>query len=113
MTVAQTLVSDPEALGLIDEQVEALLARARREVDEGLLRAAQVALARNGKLAFVKTFGEATDDSLFCLFSATKAVTSAAAWLLIQEGALALDEKVADIIEPFGWKCSHWSWCYR
>ena len=45
---------------------------------------------------------EADDDSLYCIFSCTKAITSAAAWLLIQEGKLSVDERVADIVPEFG-----------
>jgi len=82
-------------------KVDELLARARREVDAGLLSAAQVALARNGKLALLATFGDASQESLFCVFSATKAVTSAAAWILIEEGSLDEDEAVANIIPEF------------
>jgi CubicO group peptidase (beta-lactamase class C family) len=95
-------ITGTEPLGLDSERVSALLARARREVDEGLLPAVQIALARNGKLAVFESFGEAVPGSLFCMFSATKAVTASAVWLLIQDGELALDERVADIVPPFG-----------
>ncbi len=87
--------------GLNPAKVDELLARVRREVDAGLLSAAQVALARNGRLAALASFGDASEESLFCVFSATKAVTSAAAWILIQEGRLDEDEIVADIIPEF------------
>jgi CubicO group peptidase (beta-lactamase class C family) len=60
-----------------------------------------VALARNGKMAVSASFGSATDESLICLFSATKGIVYAAAWLLFQEGRLAEDERVADIIPEF------------
>ena len=83
-------------------RVDALLQRARREVDEGLLPAVQIALARDGEVLLEENFGNAEPDSLFCIFSATKAVTSSAIWLLLQDGRLALDERVADIVEPFG-----------
>lgn len=88
-------------LGLDPGKVEALLSRVQRDVDEGLLPAAQVALARNGKLAVSKSFGSARDDSLICIFSATKGIVYAAAWLLFQEGKLNEDEFVADIIPEF------------
>ena len=87
--------------GLNPAKVDELLARVRREVDAGLLSAAQVALARNGKLALLATFGDAAEESLFCVFSATKAVTSAAAWILMDEGRLSEQEVVADIIPEF------------
>lgn len=89
------------ALKLDEEKVLALIARARREVDEGLLPAAQIAIAREGRLALLETFGEADDESLFCIFSATKAITSSAIWILLQEDRLSLDERVADIIPAF------------
>ena len=44
-------VDGPEALGLDAEKVQALLDRVKREVDDGLLPAVQVALARHGRLA--------------------------------------------------------------
>ena len=39
--------------------VDALVARARRDVDDGLLPAVQIALARNGELVVDETFGAA------------------------------------------------------
>lgn len=83
------------------QSVEKLRARARREVDEGLLPAAQIALAKNGEVQFFETFGAAGDNSLFCMFSATKAVTSAAAWLLLQDGQLQESTTVAELIPEF------------
>jgi len=44
----------------------------------------------------------ATNDTLYCVFSCTKAITSAAGWMVIQEGKLELDELVADIVPEFG-----------
>ena len=99
--VEEQLLTSPEAVGLDPEKIAALLTRVQREVDEGLLPAVQVALARHGKLAVLETFGDAGTNSLFCIFSATKAITSAAAWLLIQDGRLATSELVADIIPEF------------
>jgi CubicO group peptidase (beta-lactamase class C family) len=94
-------MGDARELGLDPERVEALLARVRREIDDGLLHAAQIALARNGRLAVLASFGAARDDSLFCIFSATKAITSAAGWLVMQDGLLREDERVADIVPAF------------
>ncbi|MEZ5557340.1 MAG: serine hydrolase domain-containing protein [Pseudomonadales bacterium] len=90
-----------ERAGLNGVRVERLLARAREEVDAGLLPAVQVAVARHGEVVLSETYGAAEPSSLFCIFSATKAITSAAAWLLLQDGRLALEEKVADVIPEF------------
>jgi CubicO group peptidase (beta-lactamase class C family) len=89
------------SLKLSEEKVANLLARVRQEVDEGLLPAAQVAVARNGQLALFESFGVASDESLFCIFSATKAITASAVWMLLEEGKLSLAERVVDIIPPF------------
>jgi CubicO group peptidase (beta-lactamase class C family) len=94
--------ADAQALGLDPQKIERLLTRVQREVDEGLLPAAQIALARNGKVGVFESYGSAKPESLTPIFSATKAITSAAAWLLFQEGKLAEEELVADIIEEFG-----------
>ena len=93
---------EPRDAGIDEDKLAALVARARQEVDEGLLPAAQVALARDGRLVCFETFGDADNNSLFCIFSATKAITSAAAWLLIQEGKLDTSKKVIDVIPEFG-----------
>jgi CubicO group peptidase (beta-lactamase class C family) len=87
--------------GLVVERVAKLLERVQKEVNDGLLPAAQVALAKDGELVFQASYGTAREDSLTCIFSATKAITSAAAWLLMQEGKLAEGERVADIIPEF------------
>lgn len=88
---------------MVDPQkLEALFERAEREVREGLVPSCQIAVAHRGKLVEVRTFGAASPDSLYAVFSCTKAISSAAAWLLIQEGKLGLDERVADVIPEFG-----------
>ena len=101
----------PEAVGLDPARVDDLLTRAEREVREGLLPSSQIAIARDGKIAAMRTVGEvmhqgepapAGDETLYCIFSCTKAISSAAAWLLIQENRLGIDERVADIIPEFG-----------
>ena len=61
------------------QKVEALLERARREVDTGHLPACQVALAFEGELVAFETFGDASDDTRFAFFSATKAFVAAVA----------------------------------
>ena len=92
---------DPAEIGIDSGKLEDLLTRVRKDVDEGLLPSAQVAIARNGKLAAFETYGEAPKNALYCVFSATKAITSAAAWLLIQEGKLDIDQKIAELIPEF------------
>lgn len=96
------MAADPQEVGVDASRLGELLDRARKEVDEGLLPSVQVAIARKGKLAAFETYGDAPEDPLYCVFSSTKAVTSAAGWLMIQEGKLDIGEKVASIIPEFG-----------
>jgi CubicO group peptidase (beta-lactamase class C family) len=111
MLDAQLFAKNPEDVGIDSGKLEALLERVQREVQGGLLPGVQVAVARQGRLAALRSFGRVkhhgvdaatSNETLFCVFSCTKAITSAAAWLLIQEGKLAIDERVADIVPEFG-----------
>ena len=102
MVDTQFFADSPESVGVDPEKLALLFERVQQEITEGLLPACQVAIAREGKLAALKSFGDATNDNLFSIFSATKAMTSAAGWLLIQEGKLAIDERVAETIPEFG-----------
>ncbi len=107
----QDIADTPEDIGIDSERLEAVFARARRDVEQGVLPSAQVAIARQGKLAGIRTFGTAvqgalerpaTDETLYCIFSATKGVVAVALWKLIETGDLRIDERVADIIPEFG-----------
>lgn len=111
MIDATQIASKPEDLGIDAEKLEMVFARAKRDVDDGTLPSAQVAVARNGKLAGMRTYGSAvqggveqaaTDATLYHFFSSTKAIVAAAVWMLFEEDLLRLDEKVADIIPEFG-----------
>jgi CubicO group peptidase (beta-lactamase class C family) len=80
--------------------IDALLARSRRDVDDGLLPAVQIALARGGELLVDETFGTAP-ETRFVTFSVTKAFTAALAWLLMGEGSVRDDTRVADVVPEF------------
>ena len=94
--------AEPESIGLDPQKLKELTRRVRQEVDEGLLPSAQIAVAREGRVGLFETFGEADNDTMYCVFSSTKAVMSAAAWLLIAEGKLDVKERVAPIVPEFG-----------
>ena len=104
------LTTKPEDLGIDPERLEAVFARAKRDVDEGVLPSAQVAVARNGRLAGMRSFGQAVqggtsvhpDQTLYTIFSCTKAIVASAVWTLFEDGLLRLDERVVDIIPEFG-----------
>src|SRR5262245_33262192 len=85
------------ALDPIDE----LLATARRDVDDGWLPACQVAVARDGNLLCFETFGDATNETRFNIFSATKPIVASAVWLLIGDGLLEIGRPVAAYVPEF------------
>jgi CubicO group peptidase (beta-lactamase class C family) len=91
-------VAAPEELGLSTERLQALMDRARREVDEGHLPSCQIALARHGRLAAVATFGEATNATRYVVFSCTKALIAATAWTLIADGTLRESTPAAELV---------------
>ena len=95
-------VADPEELGLVPARLDELVRRIREEVDAGRLPSGQVAVARHGRVGLFETIGDAAPGSRYRIFSATKPVVASAVWLLIQEGALDLVQRVADVIPEFG-----------
>lgn len=99
MTV--TPVVEPESLGIDAGRLDELRSRVRREIDAGLLPSCQFALAKDGKLAAFEAVGDAGSETRYVIFSATKAFVASAAWLLIGEGSLDLDRRVAEYIPEF------------
>src|SRR6187399_2845869 len=87
---------------------EPALARLRtlieRHIAEGRYPGAQIALARHGQLALFETFGrssiaentQATADTLWLLFSNTKVLTATGIWVLIEDGLLSFNDRIAD-----------------
>jgi len=75
--------------------VEELLDAARADVDRGWIPSCQLAVARDGEVVAFETFGDATDDTRYCIFSCTKPIVASAVWLLIGEGGL-------DVQRPIG-----------
>src|SRR5580704_2970849 len=102
--------ADPASLGFAATPLAHLDRLIRQHIEEGRYPGAQIALARHGKLALYRTYGNAktdgrsepaTADTLFLLFSQTKVLTSAAVWTLIEEGRLSFMDRVADHLPEF------------
>lgn len=81
--------------------LDELLDTARADVDRGWLPSCQLAVARDGELLAFETFGAATDDMRYCIFSCTKPIVASAVWLLIGEGLLDPSRRVAEYIPEF------------
>ena len=101
--------SNPEALGLDPRPLERLCATIEKHIAEGRHPGAQVAVARHGKLALCRSFGRARVEpdapadarSLFLLYSNTKVVTTAALWMLVEDGLLRFNDPVAMHVPGF------------
>jgi CubicO group peptidase (beta-lactamase class C family) len=102
--------SNPSALGFAARPLDHLDALIRSHIAEGRYAGAQIALARHGKLALFRTYGDArteggtvpaSDDTVFLLFSQTKVLTSAAVWTLVEDGGLSFMDRVADHLPEF------------
>lgn len=93
--------------GLRPGQIERLHGLIDGHIKAGRYPGAQIAIARHGKLAHFKTFGEAaagkaaTDDSLWLLFFNTKVIAAAACWVLAEQGAFRFTDKMADHVPEF------------
>jgi CubicO group peptidase (beta-lactamase class C family) len=98
----QSLGFDPERLARIDRFL------AQRYLEPGLLPHAQWLLARNGIPVHFSTQGAARadgtplrEDAIFRIASMTKPITTVAFLMLVEEGRVALDTPVADVIPEF------------
>jgi CubicO group peptidase (beta-lactamase class C family) len=89
------------AAGLVPERVAALDTRVQREIDEGLLPSCQYAIAKDGEVVVQRTYGDATDDTRYCIFSSTKAFAVSAFWTLLGEKKVSISDRVADILPGF------------
>jgi CubicO group peptidase (beta-lactamase class C family) len=99
--VTVTPVVEPESLGIDAGRLDDLRTRVRREIDASLLPSCQFALAKDGKLAAFEAVGDAGSETRYVIFSATKAFVASAAWLLIGDGSLDIDQPVAEYIPEF------------
>ena len=92
MTVMDAVpAGEPSELGIDEEALAALVARAQADVDAGVVPSCQLAIARNGRVAATVTLGDATADSRYVIFSATKPIVASAVWILIGDGAIDVD----------------------
>ena len=102
--------ASPADLGLDAAALDRLHAQITAHVADGRYPGAQVAVARHGKLALLRSFGDArldparvaaSDDTLWLLYSNTKVLTACAVWLLAERGALAFTDRVAAHLPAF------------
>jgi CubicO group peptidase (beta-lactamase class C family) len=91
-------VSDPQMLGFSSSRLARIATWQQMQVDAGAFSGAVAAIARNGRVAYLRAVGfrdqartsPLQPDAIFWIASMTKPVTSVAAMMLIEEGKLDL-----------------------
>lgn len=78
-----------------------LLDLIRRQVEDGPLPSAQVAVAHDGRLEAFETYGDARPDTRYVLQSVGRSLVAGAVWKLIGDGLLDVGERVAAIVPEF------------
>ena len=93
----------PESVGISSERLNRVDTLFESYIAEGRIAGVVVAIARNGKLAHLRTLGrmEMTkpepmrEDAIFRMASMTKPITSTAVMMLYEEGYFQLDDPVS------------------
>ncbi|MBX9602463.1 MAG: beta-lactamase family protein [Bryobacteraceae bacterium] len=106
---AQLPPATPESQGMSTSRLKRLDALMEQYVKQGKLAGAVTLVARNGKLVHRKAHGlrdveknaPMQADSMFRIASQTKAITSVAAMMLVEEGALRLNDPAGRFIPAF------------
>ena len=91
-------VNNPEALGFSSTRLARIEASQQAQVDAGAFSGAVAAVARNGKVAYLRAVGfrdraktvPLQPDAIFWIAAMTKPVTSVGAMMLVEEGKLDL-----------------------
>ena len=99
----------PEEVGLCSKRIERVAAWMRAQVADGRLAGIEVMIDRRGRTAFHRCHGkadigrdvDATPDTIYRIYSMTKALTSVAAMMLYEEGRFQLDDPIARYLPEF------------
>ncbi len=99
----------PESVGLSSERLQRLRAVMERYVDERRIAGVVTYVARNGRVAQLEALGKSDveanlpmkKDTIFRIASQSKAFTSVAAMMLVEEGKLGLADPVSRYIPAF------------
>ncbi|MBI1180036.1 MAG: serine hydrolase [Alphaproteobacteria bacterium] len=99
---AATLAFAPDRLARIDAAMQ-------RYVDAGKLAGVTVAIARDGKLAYLHSAGMAdreagrpmAEDTMVRIYSMSKPITAVALMILVEEGKVHLADKLSDYLPEF------------
>jgi CubicO group peptidase (beta-lactamase class C family) len=96
----------PESVGLSSARLDRLAQVIKRDVDQGRMPGAVVAIARRGKLAYYQSFGfvdkktnaPMPDDAIFALASMTKPMVAVGTLILAEQGDLLLNDPIGNYL---------------
>ena len=96
----------PESVGLSSARLERLAQAIRRDVEQGRMPGAVVAISRRGKLVYHEAFGfvdkaantPMPKDAIFALASMTKPMAAVATLMLAEQGDLLLNDPVGNYL---------------
>jgi CubicO group peptidase (beta-lactamase class C family) len=107
--MTELAVARPEDVGLGAERLGRVEAWMQRQVAEGRLAGVEVMINRRGRTAFHRCHGkrdvarnaEATPDTVYRIYSMTKALTAVAVMMLYEEGRFQLDDPITRFLPQF------------
>jgi CubicO group peptidase (beta-lactamase class C family) len=101
--------AQPEAVGMSSERLKRIRAAVEQSVAQGRIAGAVTLVMRRGKVAHLEAVGMSDreaqrpmrEDAIFRIASMTKAVTSVAAMILVEDGKLLLNDPVSKFVPEF------------
>ena len=99
----------PETVGLSSARLERLKTAMQAYIDKGIFAGISTLISRHGQVAQLECFGwqdletrrPITPETIFCIYSMTKPITSAAAMILSEEGRLRLADPLSRYIPEY------------
>ena len=107
---AQSLgYANPDDVGFSQERLDRIADTINADVSKGIIPGGALLIARNGKIAYYKSFGwldagaktPMPKDAIFRIYSMSKPITSVAAMILVEQGKLFLSDPVQKYIPAF------------
>jgi len=108
-SAGEIAIVSPAEVGMSATKLAAVDQFMEKQVADKKIAGGTVLIARNGKIALAHHYGlmdleakkPVTADTIFSLYSMTKAITTAAALTLVESGKLGLDDPVSKYIPSF------------
>ena len=101
--------ASPETVGMSPAKLRLVDAKVNELIDRKRIAGASVMITRRGKLVYHKSFGlrdvenqlPMKKDTIFRIYSMTKAITSAATMILVEEGKVHLEDPLSKYLPEY------------